>query len=99
MTNEEGIKEFIKAIKRLDPPKGDVRKISFIMKNQDYDLLAHISIPPPYADTEELTPKDYQIKDVMLGRPTVDTTKVMITIGMKEVFRHMDQDELELIIV
>lgn len=33
----------------------------------------------------------------MLGRPTIDTTKVMITMGMKEVFRHMERVESELI--
>ena len=33
----------------------------------------------------------------MLERPIVDTKKVMITNGMKEVVRHMDWDESKLI--
>ena len=68
----------------------DARKLAFIMKNQDQDLLAHITIPPPHAYTEELTPKDYQIREIVFGRPTVDTKKVMITTSMKEVFRHVE---------
>lgn len=34
-----------------------------------------------------------------MGRPIIDIAKVMITMGMKEVFRHMDQDEYELIVL
>ena len=33
------------------------------MKNQDQDLLAHIIILPPHANTEELIPTDYQMKE------------------------------------
>ena len=57
----------------------------------------HIAIPPPHADTEQLTPKDYQIKEVIMGKPKVHTTKVMISMRMKEVFRCVDQDESKLI--
>ncbi len=49
--------------------------------------------------TGYLSPKDYQIREVLLGRPTVDTTKVLITMGIKEVFRHMDERESKLIIL
>ena len=44
-----------------------------------------------------MTPKDYQITKFLLGKPTVDTNKVMITIGIREVFRHFDDNESELI--
>lgn len=67
------------------------------MKNLDQDLLAHIAIPPPYVETEDLTPKDYQIKEVLLGNPTIDMAKVMITMGVREVFRKFDENENELI--
>ena len=69
------------------------------MKNQDQDFLAHIAIPPLHVDPRELTPTDYQIKEVLLGRPMVDTTKVLITTCIKEVFRRMDKDESELIML
>ncbi len=64
---------------------GDAWTLAFIMKNQDQDFLAHIVIPPPHANIKQLNPKDYQIKEVMLGKSMVDTTKVMITMAMKEV--------------
>lgn len=93
LTTKEGMRELVKSIKTLEPPTSDAWALSFIMKNQDQDLLVHIAIPPPHTDIKELTPKDYQIKEVMLGSPTVNTLKVIITMGMKEVFRHMDYDE------
>ena len=68
-------------------------------QNQDQDFLAHISIPPPHVDIEDLTPKDYQIREVLLGKPMVDTTKVLITMGIKEAFRHMDEDESKLVML
>ena len=48
------MKKFIKVVQRLEPPKGDARTLAFIMKNQDQDLLVHISFPPPYVDPERL---------------------------------------------
>lgn len=93
------MKELIKVVKRPEPPKSDARTLAFIMNNKDQDLLAHIFIHFPHSDTKQLTLKYYQIKEVMLGRPKVDTAKVMITIGMKEVSKHMDKDELEIIIL
>lgn len=82
LTIEEGMKEFIKVVKRPKTPNGDARTLAFIMKNQYQDLLTHIFIPPAHAKTKEMTLKDNKIKKVMLGRPTVDITKIMITIGM-----------------
>lgn len=96
---EEGMVKLVKFIKKPEPPTGDAQPLAFIMKNQDQDLLAHIAIPPPHADTEELTPKDYQIKEIMLGRPMVDTAKAMIITGIKEVFIHMDKDESKLLLL
>ena len=86
MTIKEGMKEVIKVVKRAEPPKDDARTLAFIMKSQDQDHLAHISIPPPHIEAKELTPKSYQIKKEMVGNPTVDKTKVMIITCMKEVF-------------
>ena len=49
-----------------------------------------MAIPPPNADVEDLTPQDYQIKEIILRKPTLDTTKLMVTMGMKEVFRSLE---------
>ena len=32
----------------------------------------------------------------MLGKPTRDTARQMITMGVKEVLKHMEQDEIEI---
>lgn len=42
-----------------------------------------------------LTPKDYQIRE--LWKLTVDTAKLMVTTRIKEVFRHLEQDETKLL--
>ena len=67
------------------------------MSDSNYDLLSNLALPPPQSNFEELTPRDYQIWEVMLGKPTLETTKLMVTIGMKEVFRSLEQDGVELI--
>lgn len=51
------MKEIINYIKKHEPLMVDAWKLAFIMKNQDQDLLAHIAIPPPHANTVELAPK------------------------------------------
>lgn len=74
----------IKEIKKPEPPKGDAKIFSFIMKNQDQDLLAHISIMPPHTDIEELTPKDCQIKEVVIGKPMVETKNIVINMILEK---------------
>lgn len=44
---------------------------------------------PPLVDVEELTPRDYQTKEFMLGKPTFDMAKLIGTMGMNEVFKHL----------
>ena len=47
-------------------------------------------------DIEAVSLEDYEVKDVMLGKPTWDSTQQMMTMGVKEVLRHMKHDEIEL---
>ena len=46
----------IELIEVVNIPK---KNLAFIMNNQNEDHLAHINIPPPHADIEELSLKDY----------------------------------------
>ena len=55
-----------------------------------------MAIPPNNVDTESLSAQDYQVKEVILGRPTWDTTRIMVTMEIKEFFRNMEQEEEEL---
>ena len=58
-----------------------------------------MAISPLNADVEDLTPQDYQIIEVMLGKPSLDTTRLMVTMGIKEVFRNLEQEGAELMML
>ncbi|MDF3675362.1 hypothetical protein, partial [Enterobacter hormaechei] len=45
---------------------------------------------------EAVSLQDYEVKDIMLGKPTQDTSRQMMTMGVKEVLRYMEQDEIEI---
>lgn len=89
--------ELIEVLRKPKSPPKDAWALAWIMSDQEKDLFSHVAIPPSQSNIEELTPQDYQIKEVMLGKPTLDTTKLIVTIGMKEVFRSLEQDGAELI--
>ena len=55
-----------------------------------------MAIPPLGVDVEDLGPQDYHIREVMLGKLTLDTAKLMITMGMKKVFKSLEQEGVEL---
>lgn len=92
-TEEEGMRELIEALKKLESPAKDEWTLAFVMSDQNQDLFSHVAIPPLHVDIEDLTPKDYQIREVVPGKSTVDTAILMVTMGIKEVFRHLEQDE------
>ncbi len=89
-TKEEGIRELIEALKKLEPLMGDAKTLAFVKSDQNQDLFAHIGIPPLHVDIEDLTPKGYQIKEFLLGKLTMDNAKLMVTTRIKEVFRHLE---------
>ena len=70
--------------------------MAFVNSTRNQDFFAQVAIPPENVDTEGLGAQDYQVKEVVLGRPTRDTTKLMVTMGIKEVLKKMEQDEEEL---
>ena len=45
---------------------------------------------------EAVSLEDYEVKDIMLEKPTWDSTWQMMTMGVKEVLKHMEQDETKL---
>ena len=48
-------------------------------------------------DGNILDPKYYQVGEFIHGKHTLYTTKLMVTMGIKEVFRHLEHDETELL--
>ena len=67
------------------------------MSDKNQDLFSHVTIPSLHVDIEDLTPKDYQIKEVFLGKPSMDIAELMVTTRIKEVFRHLEHDEFEVL--
>lgn len=55
-----------------------------------------MALPPEGSDAEGLSLEDYELKDVMLGRPTQDSAQQMMTMGVKEVLKYMEQEESEI---
>ena len=84
----------IEVLRSPQPIQGDPKQMTFIMNN---DLIAHIVIPPPLIDIEDISPKDYQMKEVVLGKATKDTPKLLTTTGFKEVFQHLDHDKVDIL--
>ena len=92
--------DLVKVIKKPEPPMSDVRKLALIRKNpyQDY-LHIYISILPLYVDVKDLTPSVYQTKEAFLGKPTVDIAIILITTGVKEVFKQVEKYDTELVML
>ena len=59
----------------------------FILKNRQDDMVAQIAIPLPNAYEEAITPKDYQVQEVILGKPSKDIAKALMTLSLKQVLQ------------
>lgn len=68
-------------------PMEDPYRIEFIQLNKKHDLIAHISIPSPHVDVSSIEASNFQMEEVILGKPTKDTTKALTTLGLKKVFK------------
>ena len=51
--------KLIVVLRKLDSPPKDAQTLSFVMSDQNQDLFAHVAIPPPQSNVEELIPMDY----------------------------------------
>lgn len=79
---EEDMMELIEVIRKLESPPKDARALAFIMSDQNWDLFSHVAIPPLQTNFEELTPRDYQIREAMFRKSTLDIAKLMVTTGI-----------------
>ncbi len=73
-----------------------LKKKLVLRMNKEQDLVAHIAIPPPHGDASTIQASDFQMQEVILGKPTKDTTKEMTTLGLKHIFRQLDEGEEEI---
>ena len=95
--DEEDIIELNEGLRKPESPSKEVRALTFINSYQNQDLFTQLAIPPLDLEITDLDPQYYQKREVILGKPTLDTTKFMVTMGMKEVFRSLEQERTKLI--
>ena len=89
--------ELIEVLRNLESPPKYAWAVAFIMSDHIQDLFSYVDIHPLHSNVEALTPREYQIREVMIEKPTLDTTQPMVTIAIKEVFKTLEWDGVELI--
>ena len=94
--NEEDFIELAEVLNKTESLTHEAISLAFVSSTKDQDLFAQVAIPLDNIDTKILGAQDHQIKEVILGRPTLDTTILMVTMGIKGVFRNMEQEETKL---
>lgn len=95
-TEAEGMVMLTQAITTTAKPMTGLERVSALGVNKDQDLIAHIAIPPPHRDIQTAQPVDFQIREVILGKPTRHTAKAMTTLGLKHIFSQLDEGEEEI---
>ena len=94
--SEDDMCDIAEILNKPDSPLHDATPFAFITTIRNQDLFAQVAHPPESANADAISLKDYKLKDIMLGRPTRDTTQQMMSMGIKEVLKHMEQDEIEI---
>ena len=72
--SEEDIFNISDILNKLESPSCKVGPLEFVTNTQSQELFAQVVFPPEDTNVENLGPQDYQLKEVILGRPTWDTT-------------------------
>ena len=93
--SDDDICDIAEILNKPDSTLHDAMPFAFITTIRNQDLFAKVAHPPKGVDAA-VSVKDYEVKDIMLGRPTRDTARQMITMGVKEILKHMEHDEIEI---
>ena len=94
--SKDDICDIAKILNKPKYPLHDAMSFVFITTIQNQDLFAQVAHPPKGTYAESVSLEDYEVKDIMLGRPTWDTARQMMTMGVKDILKHMEQDEIEI---
>ena len=94
--SEDDICDIAKILNKPDSPLQDATPFTFITTTRNQDLFAQVAHPPKGTNTDVVSFEDYELKYDMLGKPTRDTARQMMSMGVKEVLKHMEQDEVEI---
>lgn len=70
--NEEDLIELVEVLNKLESPTHEARLLAFVNNTWDQDFFAQVAIPLDDTNIESLGIQDYQIKEVLLGKPTWD---------------------------
>ena len=69
---EDDICDIAELLNKPESPSHEVAPLAFITTILNQDLFAQVDLPPKGKYVEGLSLEDYEMKDVMLGRPTWD---------------------------
>ena len=95
--SKEDIYEITEILETLESPACEAIPLTFITTARNSPkLVVLVVVPPGDTDVESLDPKDYEVKNVFLGRPTRDASRLMVTMGIKELMKDMGEDEIEI---
>ena len=70
--SEDDICDIAEILNKLESPSHEAMSLEFITNTRNQELFAQVALPPKGTNVEGLSLKDYELKDVMLGRPTWD---------------------------
>ena len=93
---EDDICDIAKILNKPESPLHDAMSFTFVTTIRNQELFAQVARPPEGTDAKFVSLEDYEVKDIVLGKPTWDTTRQMITMGVKDVLKHMEWDEIEI---
>lgn len=80
--SEEDICDIAKILNKPKSPSHEAAPLEFFTTIQNQDLFPQVVLPPEGPDAKGLSLEDYELKDVMLGRPTWDLAQKMMTMGI-----------------
>ena len=92
--SEDDICDIAEILNKIESPLDEVVPFAFVTTIQNQDLFSQVALPPKGIDAKRISLKDYEMKDVMLGRSTQDLAQKMMTMGVKDILKHMEQDEI-----
>ena len=70
--SEDDMCDIAKILNKPDSPLHDATPFAFITTIRNQDLFAQVAHPLEGADADAVSLEDYEVKDIMLGRPTWD---------------------------
>ena len=81
--SKDDICDIAEILNKPESPLHEATPFAFVTTIWNHDLFAQVALPLEGTYVEGISLKDYELKDVMLGRPTWDLAQQMMTMGVK----------------